>query len=297
MENRAKEIQVGLAVILAFVFLILGMMWFKNVSLSSGMSMYQVDFPSVEGLQLRDRVQVRGIRVGQVENYAIQDGFVRVDLSINESVKLGTDAQVSLGTKGIVGEVIIEIDPGSGAAVPVGHVFQGRATASIAAMTDAAGSALTQMTALAAKLDTLITEIQSEGRVVETLETAHAAVGRIDALVQDNEARLGRTLGHMETASRQLAALLESGQVTETLDDASATMSRADSLMVKLEASAERLGDILIKLDEGDGSAARLLNDPGLYARADSTLESVQRLTEAMRRNPKRFFKVNLVDF
>jgi len=297
MENRAKEIQVGLAVIVAFVVLVLGMMWFKNVSLSSGMTMYQVDFPSVEGLQLRDRVQVRGIRVGQVENYSIQEGFVRVQLSIEDRVRLGEDAQISLGTKGIVGEVVIEIDPGSGAAVQEGHVFQGRAVASIAAMTDAAGSALKQMTALAAKLDTLVTQIQSEGRVVETLETAHQAVGRIDELVRDNEAALGRTLGHMETASRQLAELMDSGQVTETLDDASNAMARADSLMITLEESAGRLGDILVKLNEGDGSAAKLLNDPGLYARADSTLESVQRLTEAMRRNPKRFFKVNLVDF
>lgn len=297
METRTKEIQVGLTVIVAVAALIAGMLWFKNVSVSSGKVSYQVDFPSVDGLQLRDRVQVRGIRVGQVEGYQIQDGFVRVEIGVDEGVGLGRDADIYLGTKGIVGEIVIDIDPGSGPAVPPGHVFQGRAIASIAAMTDAADVALKQMSSLAGKLDTLLTEIRSEGRLVETMQNAHEAVTRIGTLVEDNEKRLGRTLGHMETASRQLAELMESGQVEQTLEDASSSMARADSLMASLENSTAQLGEILTKLNEGDGSAAKLLNDPALYARADSTLTAVQRLTDAMRRNPKKYFKVNLVDF
>lgn len=297
MDTRTKEIQVGLTVIVAVAALIVGMLWFKNVSVSSGNVSYQVDFPSVDGLQLRDRVQVRGIRVGQVESYRIHDGFVRVEIGVEEGVGLGQDADIYLGTKGIVGEIVIDIDPGSGPAVPPGHVFQGRAIASIAAMTDAADGALKQMSALAGKVDTLLTAIQDEGKLVETMQTAHEAVTRIGTLVEDNEQRLGRTLSHMETASRQLAELMESGKVEQTLEDASSSMARADSLMASLESSTAQLGEILTKLNEGDGSAAKLLNDPALYARADSTLTAVQRLTDAMRRNPKKYFKVNLVDF
>lgn len=297
MESKSKEIQVGLAVIISLVALILGMMWFKNVSVSQGLARYQVDFTSVEGLQLRDRVQVRGIRVGQVDDFEILDGVVRVTLSVDDKVRLGEDSKVYLGTKGIVGEVVIDIDPGSGPAVADGHLFVGRTAASITAMTDAAGSALTQMTALTEKLDAFVTEIQESGQVVRTLETAFGTVQRIDTLVIANEESLGRTLTNLEDASRDLAELLNSGKVDRTLDDASVAMARADSLMLTLDEAAGRLGSILAKLDEGDGAASRLLNDPSLYTRADSTLTSMQRLTEAMRRNPKRFFKVNLVDF
>ena len=297
MENKSKEIQVGLVVIVSMVVLFLGMMWFKNISLSQGLSTYQVDFTSVEGLQLRDRVQVRGIRVGTVDGFEIREGFVRVILAVDDQVRLGEDAKISLGTKGIVGEVVIDIDPGSGPAVPSGHLFSGRTAASITAMTDAAGSALEQMRSLTEKLDTFITEIQQSGQVVETLELANQSVRRIDSMVADNEEALHRTLANMESASRGLVELLDSGKVDRTLDDASVAMARADSLMLTLDEAAGRLGSILAKLDEGEGTAARLLNDPQLYIRADSTLTSVQRLTDAMRRNPKRFFKLNLVDF
>ena len=297
MEIKSKEIQVGLVVIVSLVALVLGMMWFKDVSLSQGLTSYEVDVSSVEGLQRRDRVQVRGIRVGQVDGFEIRKGFVRVTLSVDDEVRRDEDSKIYLGTTGIVGEVVIEIDPGSGTAAAPGHIFEGRTAASITAMTDAAGTALNQMKALTEKLDVFITEIQQSGQVIETLEVANRSARRLDALVADNEDALKRSLTHLETASRGLADLMESGKVEQSLEDGSTAMARADSLMSTLEKAAGRMNSILVKLDEGEGSAARLLNDPGLYARADSTLISVQRLTEAMRRNPKRFFKLNLVDF
>ena len=63
MGKRSREAQVGLAVIFAFVILIVGVLWFKQFRFAGGMATYQVDFPAVEGLQVRDRVQVRGIRI------------------------------------------------------------------------------------------------------------------------------------------------------------------------------------------------------------------------------------------
>ncbi len=75
------------------------------------------------------------------------------------------------------------------------------------------------------------------------------------------------------------------------------TLAGADSLMNNLNIASERLNVVLGKMEDGDGSLARLLNDPLLYDRADSTLSSVRRLVDALRRNPKRHFKINVLDF
>jgi phospholipid/cholesterol/gamma-HCH transport system substrate-binding protein len=61
--------------------------------------------------------------------------------------------------------------------------------------------------------------------------------------------------------------------------------------------TTSRFNTLLAKLDEGNGSAAMLINDPGLYTRTDSTLTAVQRLLDDLRRNPKKYFKVNIFDF
>ena len=151
MESKKQEIQVGIVVIIAMVSLVIGMMWLKNVSVSRGVATYGVDFPTVEGLQVRDRVQVRGIRLGQVEAFEIVDDFVRVTLMLDNSVDLREDAKISLGTKGIVGEVVIEIDPGQGKPIEDGHVFVGHTLTSITSMTESAGAALNEMKILTSK--------------------------------------------------------------------------------------------------------------------------------------------------
>ena len=294
MEGRKNEIQVGIITIFSLAVLIVGMMWFKQVSVNAGVNHYHVDFRTVEGLMIGDRIQVRGIRTGQVEGYEIMADFVRVDISVDESVSLSQDAKVTLGTKGIVGEVVIEIAPGTGPTVEDAHIFQGRTAASIAEMTDAAGTALQAFQSLTTKLDSLMLDIQQSGRVVETLAASHDAVTNLNAMMAENREATANFMANLQTASEALAELMESGTVERAFGDFSSAASRADSLMLALESSAVHLETILTKVDEGDGTAALLLNDPALYQQTHATMESMQRLMDEIRRNPKKYFNVNV---
>lgn len=294
MESRRNEIQVGIITIVSLTVLIVGMMWFKQVSVNRGVNMYLVDFPTVEGLQVGDRIQVRGIRTGQVDGYEILRDFVRVSLSIDAEVRLAEDAVVTLGTKGIVGEVVIEIVPGLGPQVEEGHIFQGRTAASITQMTDAAGTALAAFESLTTKLDTLMGEILASGRIVETMAITHEAMGNMNALLAENREATAAVMANLQSASEDLKSLMDSGKIEHAFEDASSAAARADSLMISLDASARSLEAIMAKIDAGDGTAARLINDPALYEQTNATMTSLQRLLDEMRRNPKKYFKLNV---
>ena len=75
------------------------MMWFKQVSINRGVELYQVDFPQVEGLQVGDRIQVRGIRAGQVDGYEIIGEIVRVAMLLDDKIRLGEDAVVTMASR------------------------------------------------------------------------------------------------------------------------------------------------------------------------------------------------------
>lgn len=297
MNRTLSELQVGLLTITALVLLFLGMLWLKNIDLSKGTLAYQVDFARVEGMQVGDRVQVRGIRMGEVTGMQIMQGSVRVELKLTEGADLREDAEIILGEKGIVGEIVLEIDPGTGAAVAEGHIFQGRTAGTIAAMTDAAGSALAEMRVLTAKVTELVDEVKKEGKVTETLTQANETLMKVDDMIQENHRDLAVILDNLVATSTELRTLMESGKLDRMVEGSHNTMARADSLMITLGTSAARLDTVLTLLTDGNGTAAKLLHDPMLYDRADSTLASVKRLVDAMRRNPKRFVKLNVVDF
>lgn len=293
MERR-NEMQVGLITIFSLVVLIAGMMWFKQVAVNRGVNLYLVDFPRVEGLQVGDRIQVRGIRTGQVDGIAILDDFVRVDILVDDQVRLADDAVVTLGTKGIVGEVVIEINPGVGAQVHEGHIFKGRTSASITEMTDAAGTALAEFEGLTTTLNELITEIRDSGKIVETLALSNQAIDTLNDLITQNRDATAEIMANLRAASDELRELMASGKVDQAFDDFSMAASRADSLMSALETSAQHAESILAKLDEGEGTAALLLNDPALYTHADSTLISLERLLDEIRRNPKKYINLKV---
>ncbi|HPF71148.1 MAG TPA: MlaD family protein [Candidatus Krumholzibacteria bacterium] len=294
MDRRTNELQVGLVTIISLAILVVGMIWLKDASVGRGTTMYYVEFPTVEGLQVGDRIQVRGIRAGQVDGFAVMDGFVRVGLRLDETIELRDDADIMLGTKGIVGEVVIEILPGTGDPVHEDHVFQGRTAASITQMTDAAGAALQEMRELTQQLNGLVTEVREQGKLIDTMAQANATLKRVDAMLAENSGTLRGALTDLAASAETLRALLASGKVEATLDGAAAAAARADSLMAGMAVTARRLDSILAKIDEGDGTAALLLNDPALYMRADSTMTSLQRLMDEMRRNPKKFVNLSV---
>jgi len=297
MERKFSELQVGVLTIFALVVLIVGMMWLKGISHTRGEALYQVDFDQVEGLRIGDRVQVRGIRMGEVSNMQMLQESVRVELTLDEAASLREDAQITLGEKGIVGEIVIGIDPGVGASVAEGHIFVGRSAGTIANMTDAAGAALEEMRVLTSKVTDLVDEVKSTGMIVETLAQANETVAKIDVMIEENHLEIAVILDNVHATSESLRRIIESGLIEDALTGVAGASTRADSLMVSLDASAVRLEAILAKIDEGEGTAAKLLNDPMLYDRADSTMASIKRLVDAMRRNPKRHLRLNVVDF
>jgi len=297
MRSRISEFQVGLLTVLALVILVAGMMWLKNINLTKGSILFQVDFSRVEGLRAGDKVQVRGIRMGEVTGMRIIEGAVRVAIVMDEGVDFRDDAVVTLGEKGIVGEVVIEVDPGVGAKVQEGHIFKGRTAGTIASMTDAAGDALAEMRELTGKVTELVEEVKQDGMVIETLQQANETLVSVDKMVRKNQDDVVVILADLRVTSERLRDLMESGRVENVFDRTASAMTAADSLMVSLTESSRRLEMILTELTEGDGSAARFLNDPSLYVTADSTMKSMKRLLDALRRNPKKYFKLNVVDF
>ncbi len=297
-KRRVSELQVGVLTILAVIVLIVGMMWFKDVDLSRGSAIYLVDFPQVEGMQVGDRVQVRGIRMGEVRGLTMLQDAVQVELVLDDSAQLREDAVITLGEKGIVGEVVVNIEPGTkGEIVPQGYRFKGRTAGTIAAMTDAAGEALVEMRVLTAKVTELIDEVRDQGKVVETLAQANETMGEVDQMLNENHPKIVRILDNLVRITDDLQALLASGAIDTTLSRTTAAMASAEVLLASLDESAVHLNNILSGLENGEGTVGGLLNDERLYARTDSTLTAVQRLLDEMRRNPKKYFKLNVIDF
>ena len=73
------------------------------------------DFTTAGGLQDGAVVELAGVEIGRVERVRLADYLARVTLKIDENVRLHTDTQAAIKTKGLIGERYVEITPGHAA--------------------------------------------------------------------------------------------------------------------------------------------------------------------------------------
>ena len=58
-----------------------------------------------------------------------------------------------------------------------------------------------------------------------------------------------------------------------------------------LNKDLKQLNSILNKIDNGEGSAAKIINDDDLIIEIEKTLSSIKSLVEDFEKNPKKYFK------
>lgn len=294
--SRRKEIQVGLTVIVSAAVLIWGLLWFKQALSSSAMVRYEVTFQTVGGLKVGDRVQVQGIRMGNVEGFEIQDGVVVVRFKVDQKSGLRRDAEVSLTSMGIVGEMLVEIMPGTGEPAPEGHRFQGRVMKDMNAMMDEGAATLVEARALTREITAFMETIRGEGRLQSMLDNTAAATQTLmestEEIAPDVRALVAELRATNDAVRSAVAG--EDSLLAGTLGDTRESMAALQELTDLLTRTTVTLADVVERLEAGEGTVGRALRDDSLYAAAESTIVDVQELIADIKARPKRYFHVSL---
>jgi phospholipid/cholesterol/gamma-HCH transport system substrate-binding protein len=109
-----SEIVVGFFLLIGIVCL--GYLAIKlgklEVMSNSGYTVY-ADFSSVAGLKVGDPVEIAGVKVGRVDGLGLVDERARLELRLQDNVKLQEDVIASVRSRGLIGDKFILISPGA----------------------------------------------------------------------------------------------------------------------------------------------------------------------------------------
>ena len=68
---------------------------------------------SVAGLKIGDPVEIAGVKIGRVEAMGLTDDRARLQLRLQDGVKLQEDAIASVRARGLIGDKFVLITPGA----------------------------------------------------------------------------------------------------------------------------------------------------------------------------------------
>lgn len=296
--KRRDEVLVGIVITVAVVVGLLGTIWLVRGGLTSGYPLY-AQFPWGEGLKQGQPVFLAGVNVGYVDDIDLhQDGTLVVSMKINKNYQIprGTTARVE--SVGFFGDRAIALEPKLGPqsrSIPAGDTLPtGVASTSIDALV-ARGDTVTRSVQLIT--DAARRQLVDSGGIRDlrqTLVATNQLVAQLGGIVAVQSRELSLT---QATLRRSLAAI-DSAALDSTirnLNAASANAARFTAqLSGQLETTTTRLNGILAKLESGDGTAGKLLNDPALYQDIRSLVQRMDSLTTDLRKNPKKYINVRI---
>ncbi len=295
--SRRVEIQVGIAVLAALAILVLGVTWLKEFSLERRVRTWHVVFLQTGGLGASDEVQVNGLRKGAVKSMKLVGDQVVVDLGLSSEIQLTTDSRVAIRNVGMMGEKVIAVD-----LKVTGHPYtpldtiRGIYEKGIPEVMAELGGAVEGMTALTDQLRAMGDVMQKDGNFAKTLSNFRETSEELRAMVKENRTGLKSTLENFAAASRTAKGLTadREAELSRALDQFAAAANNMSVLSSRLDSLRATLQSVSGRVERGEGTLGRLVQDDKLYTDLNSTVQSLKALIEDVKRNPKKYFKLEI---
>ena len=295
--SRRTEIQVGATVLVALAATLWGVTWLKQVSLNKKVRVWHVTFPQTGGLESSDEVQVNGMRKGTVTKVDLAGDHVVVDLTLSEDVTLTTDSKVAIRNIGMMGDKAIAVDlRTSGPAYTERDTIAGIYEKGIPEVMAGMGSSIDAVTALAEQLQKIADAMQQSGGLDRTLNNFRNTSEELKLAVSENRAILKETMLNLNAASRTAKSLTteREAQFKHTLDSFERSAAGMERLTARLDSLRGVLQNVTSKVDRGDGTLGKLVNDPRLYDDAKESVAALKTLIEDIRKNPKKYINLRV---
>jgi len=295
--SRTREIQVGVTVLVALGITLWGVTWLKQLSLARRVRVWHVTFPQTGGLSTSDEVQVNGLRKGNVQSVALVRDHVSVDLALASDIALTTDCRVAVRNVGMMGEKVIAVDlHASGTPYAATDTIPGIYEKGIPEVMAGVGGTIDAISELATQLKALADALDKNGNLTQTLTNLHDTSEELKAAVVENRAQLRLTIANFNASSRTVKSLTtdREAELRKALDSFERSAAGLERLTLRLDSLRATLQSVSGKVDRGDGSLGKLVNDPRLYDEARQTVTELKALLADIKANPKKYVQVKV---
>jgi len=295
--SRKTEIQVGLTVLVAIAILIWGLAWLKEYSTWRSSRIWHVDFPESGGLAESDEVQVNGMRKGEVKSMKLMGDHVRIDLILRKDVVLTHDCQVRIRNLGLMGEKVVAIElHTTGVPYSTDDVIPGIYEKGMTEIMGEVAGTMESINQLTEKLGVVADQLGKNGKIDSTIVNFNRTSEELRRTVVENRSTIRSTFENFAAASRTAKGLTadREGELRKTLDHVSAAAENMDRLSTRLDSLRLVLQNVGNRLDRGEGTLGKLVQDEKLYKDLNSSVQSLQSLIEDVKAHPKKYFKISV---
>ncbi|TDE42698.1 MCE family protein [Flavobacterium rhamnosiphilum] len=297
-KTTSQKMRLGLFVIIGLTLFVLAVYFIGDKQKMFGKTNHlKAVFNNVSGLQLGNNVRYSGINVGTVRGIEmINDSTIKVDMLIEKNIftHIRKNAIATIGSDGLVGNMIINIIPGKGmeASVAPGDEIQSLNRIRTDDLLNTLGVTNKNAALLTADLLKITQEInQGKGTVGLLIKDSTVANNLKETIrylkitgkgTSESVTKLNRLISSLENKDNVIGFLKD----TAVANDMKAVVRNLDKSSTEINKVVTNLNTTIVNIKDGKGAINYLSNDPNLVRKIDSTMKNINdasfRLNENM---------------
>ncbi|HUG41813.1 MAG TPA: MlaD family protein [Longimicrobiales bacterium] len=288
MEYQVRNLTaLGLLVLIAAGVFVWGFFFLLGDPILVGGTETVVLMENGAGLNRGDRVQLNGVQVGTVRRVNLEPPRrVTVEIRVNGGIRLPADTR-AVAQADVFGATTIELLPGSAlVALESGDTIQGVTAQPLPALaSELGGQARTLLTAA----DSLLSP-----QAVSDLKATAAILPDVARQLQGAFAQLALATASLRRTAEELERAGTGAATGAAVAEVQGTARAARAALETMEVSLGSFASVMAKIDGGEGTLGRLVNDTTLYGELEATLREVRQLTSDIRAEPSKYLTVKI---
>ncbi len=303
-KSVTQKLRLGIFVLIGSLIFILAVYYIGSKQQLFGKTeILKAHFTNVNGLQPGNSVRFSGINAGSVKKIEIvNDRLIRVEMGIDREVFkfIKKDAEASIGSDGLVGNMVINIIPGKGNQAPVKSGDLIRSAKKLS--TDDLLQTLSKTNSNAELITTNLIEItnkinEGNGTLGILLNDADAG-NNLKAGLNDLRTSIAYlkytskgTTRTIDQLNRMISGIDRKENIVGILKDSAVAnklrkvISNLDQSAVSINKTVDNLNSTIRNAKEGKGAINYLSNDSVLVQNIDSTMININKASRSLNQN------------
>lgn len=296
--KRRDEVLVGIFVTVAAAILIVGTIWLTRGGLSRGYPLY-TRFEWGQALKKGQPVLLAGQSVGYVNKVQLRQGYLDVELQIDNDIHIPARSVATVKPVGIFGDVAIALTPPKPLPLPT-EVYRPRDTIPAGPATPDIADIYMRVDSIGESVAQLAHAIQAElvnaGGLKDlrrTLALTASFAAELQTIAANQDRNLTATGAEFRNAAHRLSSMADSGGVIDsTMRNARTTSANLARLSAEVDSTNRSIQLILADVQAGKGTLGMALKDTTMYANARNLLGRLDSLVTDFQKNPKKYINV-----
>lgn len=291
-----KEVKTALLAIVAIILLIFGYSFLKGNSVFDSSRTYYAIYDDVEGLSTSSPVTINGLKVGKIKEIGFFDesGLLLVSFSVDTELPFSENSIAQVYGGGLIGGKSLAIIPKyeEGNLAEEGDTLPSEIEEGLLELVNE------RLTPLQAKIETTIESADSlltslnqvlnpraKQNIETTFEDISIAATSLKGSAQSVEGLLTENRVKLDTTFTNLA------EMSANLNNFSDTLAEVEikRIVNDLEVILDNFEEVSYKINEGDGTLAKFINDPTVYNNLEQATRQLEQILQDIKLNPDRY--------